>query len=276
MVRGAGIEPARSFEQQILSLSRLPVTTPAHTVNTAILYNRRMSNTPSIAAAEQALDAALAGGWPEPGSPYHQLIQIEKSAAQITHIGDLPGLLLDMGYVHAVVRSHGVTPEQSAVRDPVHIARQQLVRARLVHKPDTLATEALMPSDVLTPVADIAPHRVKPQTDELLAATALGWTLRIAHPHLIETTLPRNTRDIISIGDPASPDAVYWEAMAPDDGPHDTWSEKPADLRRAGEIYDALSSAALSPVDTHAFLLEQQAYAATETNLEAPTGIEPV
>ena len=30
MVRGAGIEPARSFEQQILSLSRLPITTPAH------------------------------------------------------------------------------------------------------------------------------------------------------------------------------------------------------------------------------------------------------
>ncbi len=29
VVRGAGIEPARSCEQQILSLSWLPVTTPA-------------------------------------------------------------------------------------------------------------------------------------------------------------------------------------------------------------------------------------------------------
>jgi hypothetical protein len=67
----------------------------------------------------------------------------------------------------------------------------------------------------------------------------------------------RRMESMILVGDPAQPDAAYFERQ-PGYQPHETWNTAPEVLNDAGGIYEALSSVAASAEETRAHI-EQQA-----------------
>src|SRR6476659_8101074 len=84
-----------------------------------------------VAAAQEEVRASYLEGWPVPGSPYDRLVQAEIATGRITHIGSIPGVVLDMGYVYARQAKSNMSPDTANERNHLLIARQKIAADRV-------------------------------------------------------------------------------------------------------------------------------------------------
>jgi hypothetical protein len=196
-----------------------------------------------VERAHAAIEVSRASGWPEPGGPYDNLVHAELTAMRITHLGGLPGVLLDMGYVKRRQAMAGMAPATAARNNRLHVARQIISADRLAK--GELAQSAVLSTHIALPVFEVTPDLAAPQLEKVVAAAYEGWEIRAAKPVKFTDALPENTDTLILIGNPEEPDAVYWQAV---DGlePHETWSTAPEATAQAAAAYTTLADAALA------------------------------
>jgi hypothetical protein len=134
--------------------------------------------------------------------------------------------------------------ERAARNDRLHIARQVIAADRLAR--GELAQSAILSTDVIMPVFEIAPERAAPQLGLLVDAAYEGWEMRAAEPVKFVNALPDNTESLILIGNPEDPDAVYWQAADDSREPHESWSTEPKATVEAAAAYLTLADAAFA------------------------------
>lgn len=195
-----------------------------------------------VKQAHRAVARCRARGWPEPDSPYDKVVTEEIEGCQQSHIGATPGVLLDMESVKARQRRSEMPEETAALRNCLHIARQTIVADR-VARGELIAT-AIMPPDAIMSTFEVAPERTAAQIERLVQASHSGWDIRIADSIHFARHLAPNSYGTILIGDPGTPEAVYWQA-ADDSVPHETWSTAPAETKAAADAYAHLAASAL-------------------------------
>jgi len=202
-----------------------------------------------VVEAQLGVADALTGNWLPKKEPYGRLVHAERTAAQITHIGGIPGLLLDMDYVHS--RQH--TPRTpAAVRyNALHEARQEVVAARLAA--GEVEATALIRDNAFYPILHASPGHVAPQARRLLNAMDEGWHIGIVPSAEVANALPLVAQDMILAGDPKAPDAVY-QQRAFVAKPRELWDAGEAAAEQAGRIYTGLSQVAMGEDSTRVYL----------------------
>lgn len=214
------------------------------------------SPSPRLVAAEQAVQDAISGGWPAPGSPFERLIQREGTARFITFIGGLPGVLLDMPYVEQQSHQAGVPADVYAMRRRVQVARQERLAARLAEpqgSPLRPRPALYLSTAALGPLAEQAPDRVRPQVERLLRAREEGWKVRVVTASVLSNMLPSFTRSLVILGGDHEVDAVYHQA---EDGavPHETFDDTSQALTTAVAISRTLPYFAMTAAESAAHL----------------------
>jgi hypothetical protein len=163
---------------------------------------------------------------------------------RITHLGGLPGVLLDMGYVKRRQAMAGMAPATAARNNRLHVARQIISADRLAK--GELAQSAVLSTHIALPVFEVTPDLAAPQLEKVVAAAYEGWEIRAAKPVKFTDALPENTDTLILIGNPEEPDAVYWQAADDSREPHESWSTEPKATVEAAAAYLTLADAAFA------------------------------
>ncbi|HSX35290.1 MAG TPA: hypothetical protein VLF62_06640 [Candidatus Saccharimonadales bacterium] len=197
-----------------------------------------------VSRALRAIEESRDAGWPLPGSPYESLLHAEMTAQRITHLGGLPGVLMDMDFVMERQRRAHMPPAQAQRNNRLHTARQIISADRMAR--GELQQGAIVSTDVAMPVFEVTPDRTAPQLQKLVDAADAGWDIKAVRPlHLVDALGP-NTYSLILIGDPAAPEAVYWEAADQTVEPHESWRTDIAATAGAAAAHGQLSSDALT------------------------------
>jgi len=198
-----------------------------------------------VAAAHEEVRASYLEGWPVPGSPYDWLIQAELIASRITHIGCIPGVILDMGYVYARQAKMNMPPDMANERNHLHVARKTIAADRVAS--GALSTTVFMSiTDAAVTFEQMgASNRLWRQFTDLSNASKDGWNIRLVSNEEIAEVLPKDASNLIIIGDPEKPDAVYEEFVDGAPAPHETWRTDAEARETATAAYAHISSIAL-------------------------------
>lgn len=204
-----------------------------------------------IVAAEASIAAWRNAGWPTPDSPYDRLVTMEQRAARLTHIGGIPGALLDMAHVKALQRRQGVDSTTAERRNRLHTARQTLVAGRIATR--SLAVQVLLGDGAINALEGRPPELRKIQVRMLLSAIECGWDIRAVDELAMRVPMLPETQYLIIAGEPRRGHAVYQEIY-----PHgERYSEELLVSAHAGYVYETVAKAAHTVSETHT-LLERQ------------------
>jgi hypothetical protein len=199
-----------------------------------------MSSTPRLAEALQAVTDSRAAGWPERLGPYDFLVTQELQAPRLTHIGFIPGVLLDVASVEERQRIEQTPQDVAKTRTSLLKARQAISEERMAA--GELEQGLLLRLDVLSQISELEPERAKAQLQKLVNATTAGWDIRLIRTKAVEAALPR-TYSMTLMGEPTAPEGVYIQ-KAEDQDPHELFIDTPATPEWSGKIYSVLSGMA--------------------------------
>jgi hypothetical protein len=199
-----------------------------------------MSSTPRLAEALQTVADSRAAGWPEPLGPYDFLVKMEMQAPRLTHIGFIPGVLLDVESADEQQRIAQIPEDVAQKRIHLLKARQAISEERMAA--GELQQSLLLRVDVLSELSKAKPERTKAQLQRFVNATTAGWDIRFIHHRAVDAALPR-TYGMTLGGEPTAPESVYIQ-KADDQTPHELFDDTPATPGWAGEMYNVLSGMA--------------------------------
>jgi hypothetical protein len=199
-----------------------------------------VSNTPRLAEALQTVENSRAAGWPERLGPYDFLVTQEIQAPRLTHIGFIPGVLLDIPSVEERQQVERTPQDVAKTRISLLKARQAISEERMAA--GELKQGLLLRLDVLSELRGMEPERAKAQLQKLVNATTAGWDIRLLRTKAVEAALP-HTYGMVLFGEPTAPEAVYIQ-RAEDQDPHEFFNDTPATPEWAGKIYEVLSGMA--------------------------------